>query len=102
MNKIKVETRKKKGIIEHKHAYYEWWHPVTRVHSSRMLEQNIGCFGDMWICVDRNIDALKKEMEHHLVKVKEAETIRDRAYWMGEVFKLTTWGIIPCFEVDEY
>ena len=98
----KVDTRSNEiGIIEHKHDYYEWWHPATRVHSSQyMLEHSVGCAGDMWTTVDRNVEALKKEMEFYLQEVTKARYIKNRSYWMEQVLRLTTWGFIPIFKVE--
>ncbi len=99
----KIDTRINEiGIKEHKHDYYDWWHPATRVHSSQyMLEHSVGCAGNMWTNVIKNVEVLKKDMQFSLQEVIEARYISNRSYWVGEVLRLTTWGFVPKFKVEE-
>lgn len=98
----KEQIRIKDGKKEHIHNFYDWWHPVTRKHDTDyVLEFNIGCLGEMWTCINRNIKILKKEMQLYLHYVLESRTINEREYWVGEVLRLTTWGITPSFTVDD-
>ncbi len=102
MEPNKVDRRElEDGTLEHKHAYYDWWHPETRIHSSQiMLKHSIGHCGDMWTTVDRNVEVLKKKMEFCLQQVTEARYINNRSYWVNEVLRLTTWGFVPKFKVE--
>jgi len=102
MEPNKVETRvRENGTIEHKHTWYGWWHPVTRIHSTPfMLECNVGCNGEMWTSTNRNVEVLKKDMIFSLQQATESQLIENRVYWMKEVLRLTTWGIVPVFKVD--
>lgn len=98
----KIDTRElEDGTIEHKHAYYDWWHPDKRIHSAQfMLKLSVGCAGDMWTSTDRNVEVHKKKMEFCLQQVTEARDINNRSYWMRKVLRLTTWGFVPKFKVE--
>ncbi len=99
----KMKTRElEDGRIEHKHAFYNWWHPASRLHPTKLIiEHSVGCSGNMWTNVIRNVEVLKKDMQFSLQEVTEARYIQNRSYWVGEVLRLTTWGFVPKFKVEE-
>ena len=99
----KIETRElEDGTFEHKHAFYGWWHPELRMHPTKLIiEHSVGCSGNMWTNVIKNVEVLKKDMQFSLQEVIEARYISNRSYWVGEVLRLTTWGFVPKFKVEE-
>ena len=95
---MKTETRNRDGKEEHKHVGYEWWHPVTRIHSASVINEMVHCndtHGFFWSSVNRKVETLKKTMIHYENKVMSARTIDERLFWMGNIMKLMKIGFTP-------
>ncbi len=95
---IKTETRNRDGKEEHKHTGYEWWHPVSRIHSTSVINEMVhrdDTEGFFWSSVNLKVETLKKTMIRCENKVVSARTVDERLFWMSKIMKFVEIGFVP-------